>query len=115
VDHLVRCFILFSAMMARLFVWPDLPPLSGTGPTPSLSWVGRVIGMARFWVSPAKKGWAPVLVQSTVAAEAGTDTCLPLVPDVKIICFHPDPGTTRGEARAIGALAAKYHWPRSSW
>jgi hypothetical protein len=53
---------------------------------------------------------APVLVQSTVREEAGTHTCLPPVPGVTILCFHADPNTTRGEARAIGAMAARYHW-----
>ena len=32
------------------------------------------------------------------------------MPDVTIVCFHPDPDTTRGEARYIGALAAERHW-----
>jgi uncharacterized SAM-binding protein YcdF (DUF218 family) len=26
------------------------------------------------------------------------------------MCFHADPGTTRGEARYIGALAMERHW-----
>jgi uncharacterized SAM-binding protein YcdF (DUF218 family) len=29
---------------------------------------------------------------------------------VTIMCFHPDPSTTRGEARYIGALAEQRHW-----
>jgi hypothetical protein len=29
---------------------------------------------------------------------------------VTVICFHPDPVTTRGEARQIGVLAAERHW-----
>jgi hypothetical protein len=32
------------------------------------------------------------------------------VPGVKLICFDPDPGTTRGEAEFIGKLSRQYHW-----
>jgi uncharacterized SAM-binding protein YcdF (DUF218 family) len=28
----------------------------------------------------------------------------------QVICFQPDPGTTRGEAREIGKLARAHHW-----
>ena len=29
---------------------------------------------------------------------------------VTLICFDPSPGTTRGEAEAIGRLARQYRW-----
>jgi hypothetical protein len=29
---------------------------------------------------------------------------------VKLICFEPDPPTTRGEAEVLGRLAKRYHW-----
>ena len=32
------------------------------------------------------------------------------MPGVTVECFHPDPDTTRGEARYIGQLAAQRHW-----
>jgi hypothetical protein len=31
-------------------------------------------------------------------------------PYFKVICFVPEPGTTQGEAREIGKLAAAHHW-----
>ena len=34
----------------------------------------------------------------------------PPTPGVKLICFDPDPGNTRGEAEFAGRLAKKYHW-----
>jgi uncharacterized SAM-binding protein YcdF (DUF218 family) len=100
--------VLFAAVTARVFIWPDLPPLPDRadaivelgGPTIR---DGAALALAR-------DHRAPVLVQSTVEAEAGTHRCLPPVPDVTVLCFHADPGTTRGEARAIGALAAEHHW-----
>jgi hypothetical protein len=29
---------------------------------------------------------------------------------VQLICFDPNPGTTRGEAEFVGRLAQRYHW-----
>ena len=31
-------------------------------------------------------------------------------PGVTLVCFEPDPATTRGEAEAVGRLARRYHW-----
>jgi len=31
-------------------------------------------------------------------------------PDYRVICFRPDPQTTRGEAEEIGILARQHHW-----
>ncbi|OJY39707.1 MAG: hypothetical protein BGP03_03425 [Pseudonocardia sp. 73-21] len=50
------------------------------------------------------------MVQSTVPVEAGTNRCLPATPGVTVMCFHPDPGTTRGEAEYIGRTAEQLHW-----
>ena len=36
--------------------------------------------------------------------------CPPRIPGVKLICFDPDPGNTRGEAEFAGRLAERYHW-----
>ena len=36
--------------------------------------------------------------------------CPPTVPGVKLICFDPNPGDTRGEAEFAGRLAKRYHW-----
>ena len=32
------------------------------------------------------------------------------MPGVKLICFAPDPGTTRGEAETLGRLAKQFRW-----
>ena len=32
------------------------------------------------------------------------------MPDVRLICFDPDPGNTRGEAEFAANLAKKYNW-----
>jgi hypothetical protein len=36
--------------------------------------------------------------------------CPPTTPGVKLICFDPNPGDTRGEAEFVGRLAKRYHW-----
>jgi hypothetical protein len=98
----------FGLVTARLFVWPQLPGLpSHADAIIELAGPGDRDGVA---LALAREHRAPVLIQSTVIAEAGESTCLPPVPDVTIMCFHPDPGTTRGEARYIGAVAAQRHW-----
>jgi uncharacterized SAM-binding protein YcdF (DUF218 family) len=100
--------VLFAAVTARVFIWPDLAPLPERAD--AIIELGGPTIRDEAALELARDHRAPVLVQSTVQAEAGTHSCLPPVPDVTILCFHADPGTTRGEARAIGEMAARYHW-----
>lgn len=100
--------VLFSAVTARVFMWPDLEPLPARadaiielgGPTVRDDPAMRL----------ARDGRAPVLVQSTVWEESGTSRCLPPIPGVTIMCFHAEPNTTQGEAQFIGRLAARFNW-----
>jgi hypothetical protein len=57
----------------------------------------------------AREHRAPVLVISRGWHGYG-GPCPAPVPGVKLICFDPDPGDTRGEAEAISRLAGQYHW-----
>jgi uncharacterized SAM-binding protein YcdF (DUF218 family) len=102
--------LLLAAVTARVFIWPDLAPLPERAD--AIIELGGPTGLSRDEAALrlARDHRAPVLVQSTVQEEAGTHRCLHSVPDVTILCFHADPNTTRGEARAIGAMAAQYHW-----
>jgi hypothetical protein len=52
---------------------------------------------------------ANVLVVSR-GYEGYSGPCPPPVPGVKLICFDPNPATTRGEAEFAGRLAKKYRW-----
>jgi len=93
---------------ARWFVWPPqgMPahvdaivmldgPGDRLGTTLSLAWAHR----------------APVVVISRGSAYWGHGSvCAPAIPRVKVICFRPDPATTRGEAEFAGRLAQRYHW-----
>ena len=97
-----------GAATARLFVWPErgmparvdaIVMLNGPGdrlPTAlGLAWAHR----------------APVVVISRGSPywARGSD-CAPQIPGVRVICFAPDPATTRGEAEFTGRLARRYHW-----
>ena len=94
----VLILLVWSALSARLFIWPDLPPLP-TQADAVIELAGPgVQGRDDLAVELARSRDASYLVQSTVPAEAGTNRCLPAVPGVTVLCFHPDPGTTRGEA-----------------
>jgi hypothetical protein len=98
----------FAGLTGRLFVWPDLAP------PPSR--VDAIVELAGFVnrdeaaLALAREHRAPVLLQSTLVRDPGTDRCLPPVPGVTIGCFQPDPNTTQGEARFIGQMAQREHW-----
>jgi uncharacterized SAM-binding protein YcdF (DUF218 family) len=97
-----------AAATARLFVWPErgmparvdaIVMLNGPGdrlPTAlRLAWAHR----------------APVVVISRGSPYwAKGSGCAPRIPGVRVICFSPDPATTRGEAEFTGRLARQYHW-----
>ena len=98
----------FGAATARLFVWPErgmparvdaIVMLNGPGDR-----LRTALGLA--WAHRA-----PVLVISRGSPywASGSD-CAPQIPGVRVICFAPDPSTTRGEAEFAGRLARRYHW-----
>jgi hypothetical protein len=100
--------LLFVGVTARYLIWPDLEPLPArVDAIIELGGPGDRDGAA---LSLARSQLAPVLVQSTTESEAGTNRCLPPVPGVSVLCFHPDPNTTRGEAQYIGLLAQRRQW-----
>ena len=100
----------FSAVTARLFIWPELEPIPRHvdaiielgGPA-----IDRRDSLA---IELAREHRADYLVQSTTTQEAGTHTCLPAIPRVTILCFYADPNTTRGEAQYIAAEGARLGW-----
>jgi hypothetical protein len=100
--------VVWVAVTARLFVWPSVPPppphadaiveLGGPGDRDSVA------------LALARDHRAQYVVQSTVASDATAEGCLPPVTDVTVLCFHPEPNTTRGEAQYIQQLATRYGW-----
>jgi uncharacterized SAM-binding protein YcdF (DUF218 family) len=100
---LIAAFILVTA---RLFVWP------AQGMPPRVSAIVMLAGPGDRLPAAlqlAREHRAPVLAVSRGWQGYG-GPCPPAVPGVKLICFEPDPGNTRGEAEAIGRLARQYRW-----
>ena len=92
----------------HLFVWPDLPPLPPR--VDAIINLGTPILDEATALALAHEHRAPTLAQVTIPEEVGTQLCLPPVPGVTIVCFLPDPNTTRGEARFIGQMARQHQW-----
>jgi uncharacterized SAM-binding protein YcdF (DUF218 family) len=63
----------------------------------------------------ADSGLADNLVLSVGASDTKamkTYACNRPIPHVKVYCFTPDPGTTRGEAEELHRLAAAHGWKK---
>lgn len=98
--------VVFVAATVRLFVWPAQGMPASAGAIVMLAGPGDRLQVA---LRLAREHRAPVLVVSEGWKGYG-GPCPPPVKGVKIICFEPDPGNTRGEAEFAGRLAKRYHW-----
>ncbi|MGI5242952.1 hypothetical protein [Dactylosporangium sp. CA-139066] len=98
-----------SATIARLFVWPDLPPLPARADAVvELGGPGERRPVA---LDLVRQGRAPLAAISVSVDEVDTTWCYKgRLDNVPVTCFHPDPYTTRGEARAIADMARERGW-----
>jgi len=103
---LAAVIIALSVLTARLFVWPAQGMPAQVSAIVMLAGPGDRLPVA---LQLAREHRAPVLVVSRGWKGYG-GPCPPPVPGVQLICFDPDPGTTKGEAEALGRLAKKYGW-----
>lgn len=98
----------FSAATARLFVCP------ATGMPARVDAIVMMDGPGYRLHTALGLAWqdrAPVLVVSRGSTFYGHgSSCAPPIPQVKVICFDPNPATTQGEAEFAGRLAKQYHW-----
>jgi hypothetical protein len=105
---LLSMLAVFGAATARLFVWPQQGMPSRVDAIVMLNGPGDRLGTA------LKLAWAhraPTLVISRGSQYWGHGSvCAPKIPRVKVICFDPNPETTRGEAEFAGVLATRYGW-----
>ncbi|MEV6924077.1 hypothetical protein AB0M46_06125 [Dactylosporangium sp. NPDC051485] len=107
---LAVALIAFLGLTARYFVWPRLPVLP-----PHIDAIVELAGPGdddrdRLATQLAQARRADYLVQSTLPSDAASGRCLPAPPGVTLLCFHPDPDTTRGEAEAIARYAREFGW-----
>jgi uncharacterized SAM-binding protein YcdF (DUF218 family) len=98
--------VMFGLLTARLFVWPVQGTPVSVSAIVMLAGPGDRLPVA---LRLARQHQAPVLVISR-GWEGYGGPCPPKVPGVKLICFEPNPGNTRGEAEFIGRLAQRDHW-----
>jgi hypothetical protein len=98
--------VAFGLLTARLFVWPaqGMPP--HVSAIVMLAGPGNRLPVA---LQLAREHRAPMFVVSRGWQGYG-GPCPSPIPGVKLICFDPNPGDTRGEAEFVGRLAARYHW-----
>ena len=88
-----------------LFVWPRTDTPRKVDAIVVLGGGSGPIRLAK-GLKLALDGYAPTLLISTPEHS----TCRYSLPRVSVICFHPSPGTTQGEARYVGKLASERHW-----
>ena len=98
--------VVFAAATARLIVWPTQGMPASVSAIVMLAGPGNRLPTA---LQLAREHRAPVLVVSRGSHGYG-GPCPPAPPGVKLICFEPDPGNTRGEAEFVGRLAKRYRW-----
>lgn len=100
--------IAVSAATLRLFIWPDRGMPTRVSAIVMLNGTGDRLGTA---LDLAWQHRAAFVVISRGSLDYGHGgDCAPSIPQVKVICFDPDPATTQGEAEFAGRLARKYHW-----
>jgi len=98
-----------AVLTARIFVWPSLPPLPSKAD--AIVQLGGP-GNRRFVaLELARAGRAPLVAISVSDDEINTSWCAAgMLRGVHVVCFHREPFTTRGEARAVGDMAAQRGW-----
>jgi uncharacterized SAM-binding protein YcdF (DUF218 family) len=101
--------VVVSVLTVHLFVWPSLPPLPPKAD--AIIQLGGP-GNRRFVaLDLARQGRAPLVAISVSDDEINTSWCdQGMLRGVRVLCFHREPFTTRGEARAIGDMAAQHGW-----
>jgi hypothetical protein len=98
--------LLFCAATARLLIWPARGMPARVDAVVMLAGPGDRLAAA---LRLARERRAPFLVVSRGFNGYG-GPCPPPVPGVRLICFEPNPATTRGEAEFASRLARRYHW-----
>jgi len=110
---LVVLLVGFSAVTARWFIWPPqgMPARVDAivllnGPS-DLNRLEEALDLAR-----ARRASFLVISYSPEGPRwwSSGSACAPKVTEAKVICFIPNPDTTRGEAEFAGRLARQYHW-----
>ncbi|MGH8987073.1 MAG: YdcF family protein, partial [Acidimicrobiales bacterium] len=105
---LLAVAVLVAGYLTVTGVWFVAPPL-GTVAHPQAVVVLGGYGnrVARGFEIALRDGAGTVAV-----SRPSRSWCPPGPPGVDVVCFVPDPLSTRGEARAVARLARAHHWSR---
>jgi hypothetical protein len=103
---LTASLLIFCPATARLFIWPARGMPARVNAIVMLAGPGDRLQEA---LRLAREGRASFLLVSRGNHGYG-GPCPPPVPHVRLICFDPNPASTRGEAEFAARLARKYHW-----
>jgi uncharacterized SAM-binding protein YcdF (DUF218 family) len=98
--------LVFAAITARLLVWPAQGMPADVDAIVMLAGPGDRLPVA---LAIARERRAQVLVVSR-GHDGYSGPCPAPAPSVRLICFDPVPGNTRGEVEFAGRLARQYHW-----
>jgi uncharacterized SAM-binding protein YcdF (DUF218 family) len=98
--------VVFGIVTARLFVWPAQGMPARVSAIVMLAGPGDRLPVA---LQLARQHRAPMLVVSQGWQGYG-GPCPSAVAGVKLVCFDPNPGDTRGEAEFASQLSKRYHW-----
>jgi uncharacterized SAM-binding protein YcdF (DUF218 family) len=100
----------------RVYAHPRVDRLAPGAPVDAVVALGGRIESATYAESLVQQGAAPVLVLSDPYPDGEAPSvdraCASRPSGYQVICFQPDPSTTRGEAREIQALAKRNGWTR---
>jgi uncharacterized SAM-binding protein YcdF (DUF218 family) len=99
---LLGLLLVFGAASVRLFV---LPPRDAPRPADAVVVLGGT--SQRIGIRLVQEGYAPTLLLSV----PGPGCVPPIpVPRGRLLCFRPQPFSTRGEARDVTAIARQNGW-----
>lgn len=98
--------LVFAAATARVLIWPSQGMPAHVDAIVMMAGPGDRMAVA---LRLARERRAPVLLVSQGQHGYG-GPCPAAAPGVKVICFDPVPGNTRGEAEFASRLAKRYGW-----
>jgi uncharacterized SAM-binding protein YcdF (DUF218 family) len=100
-------FVAFCAVSARLFIFPSTGMPARVDAIVVLGGSGDRLDLG---MRLAREGRAPYLVLSMGLPWLPPGICAQDVGKAKVICFHPNPDTTQGEAEGAGRIAKQHGW-----
>jgi uncharacterized SAM-binding protein YcdF (DUF218 family) len=112
ISALILVVVIVGAVSGRLFVWPAQGAPAHVDAIVVLGGPGDRVAKG---LELAHQGRAPVLVLSEGLGAIPAGLCGQRSHALKVVCFQPEPGTTRGEAEFAGRLARQYHWNPWCW